>query len=146
MNVERTGKHYFSYVHDDIKLITNESFGLRVVLDQARVEVCYHWHRENGRRWLRQEYCVIQPATTDILSRQTIVYQKYFQRAWLLWIRLWSIFVFLRPHPLTISVQCMSLWKGGGGCIPPTEKLDLISISQGSPGVGKKLMIQKKCI
>ena len=35
MNVERTGKHYFSYVHVYIKLITNESFGLRVVLDQA---------------------------------------------------------------------------------------------------------------
>lgn len=118
MNVERTGKHYFSYVHDDIKLITNESFGLRVVLDQARVEVCYHWHRENGRRRLRQEYCVIQPATTDILSRQTIVYQKYFQRAWLLWIRLWSIFVFLRPPPPQLAYNVCPFGRGGGGLYP----------------------------
>jgi hypothetical protein len=39
MNVERTGKHYFSYVHDDIKLITNESFGLRVVGGGEEIQI-----------------------------------------------------------------------------------------------------------
>lgn len=145
MNVERTGKHYFSYVHAYIKLITNESFELRVVLASGSMLSLAQGKWE-------------ETVTTGILCHSTS-YHRYplttnnclsevFPKSLTpLNTPMVDICICSSPPPPTISVQCISLWKGGGrGCIPPTEKLDLVSISQGSPGVGNKLMIQKKCI
>ena len=142
-----TGKHYFSYVHDDIKLITNESFGLRVVLDQT-----------SGSMLLLAQGKWEETVTTGILCHSTS-YHRYplttnnclsevFPKS-LTPLNTPMVDICISsplPPPPQLAYNVCPFgkgWGGGGDCIPPTEKLDLISISQRSPGIGKKLMIQK---
>jgi hypothetical protein len=107
MNVERTGKHYFSYVHVYIKLITNESFGLRVVLDQA-----------SGSMLSLAQGNWEETVTTGILCHSTsynCLSEVFPKSLTPLNTPMVDICISSPPPPPTISVQCMSLWKEGGG-------------------------------
>ena len=137
MNEERTGKHYFSYVHDDIKLITNESFGLTVLLDQASgcmlslaqgkweetVTTGILCHSTSYHRYpLMTNNCLSEvfPKTLTPLNTPMV-----------------DICIYSSP---TISVQCMPLWRG----VYPTNRETISHFYiLGNFGVGKKLMIQK---